>query len=184
MGGGHHTGAVLSKTVELRRHTDNDGDALTEDGVRAALEIGARLAGGYTLFVSSGMQRATQTLACFLAALGERVPGGVIVESGLRTQTEGRWREIYAETKKPDLASFRAADPAFVDAETANLGAALRRVFGHLADDGRALAVGHSPTNEAAVFALPDHDIAPLAKGEGVHVVEVPGGGYRVEELD
>jgi broad specificity phosphatase PhoE len=69
----------VSKAVELRRDTDNDGDALTEDGVRAAREIGARSAGGSTLLVSSGMQRATQTLACFLAGLGQRVPHGVIV---------------------------------------------------------------------------------------------------------
>ena len=101
----------------------------------------------------------------------------------LRTQTEGRWREIYAETKKPDLASFRAADPAFVDAETANLGAALRRVFRRLADDGRALAVGHSPTNEAAAFALSGEMVRPLGKGDGVLVVEEAGGRYRVEEL-
>ena len=184
MGGGHDSGPVLSKSVELRRHTDNDGDALTADGVRAALEIGVGLAGGYALCVSSGMQRATQTIACFLAGRGERVPGGVIVETGLRTQTEGRWREIYAETQKPDLASFRAADPAFVDGETERLGAALHRVFGRLPDDGRALAVGHSPTNEAAVFALTGHDVAPLAKGDGVLVVEEPSGRYRVEELD
>lgn len=174
----------MTKAVELRRHTDNDGDALTEDGVRAALEIGAGLAGGYTLFVSSGMQRATQTLACFLAGLGQRVPGGVIVEPGLRTQTEGRWREIYAETKKPDLASFRAADPAFVDAETASLGAALRRIFDRLEDNGRALAVGHSPTNEAAAHALTGEMVGPLAKGEGVLVVKLPGKSYRVDRVD
>ena len=82
----------MTKVVELRRHTDNDGDALTADGVRAALEIGTRLEADYTVLVSSGMQRATQTLACFLAGLGSRVPGGVIVEAGLRTESEGRWR--------------------------------------------------------------------------------------------
>lgn len=27
--------------IEVRRHTDNDGDALTPEGVRAAEEIGA-----------------------------------------------------------------------------------------------------------------------------------------------
>jgi hypothetical protein len=32
--------------VELRRHTDNDGDALTEEGVAAALRVGAGLADG------------------------------------------------------------------------------------------------------------------------------------------
>jgi hypothetical protein len=45
--------------------------------VTAALEIGARLQGGYHLAVSTGAQRATQTLACFLAALGQQVPGTV-----------------------------------------------------------------------------------------------------------
>jgi broad specificity phosphatase PhoE len=173
----------VTKAVELRRHTDNDGDALTDDGVRAAIEIGARLAGNYSLLVSSGMQRATQTVACFLAGLGERVPGGVIIEPGLRTESEGRWRDIYAQTGKPDLASFRAADPAFVEAEQTRLGAALGRIFFALPEDGRALAVGHSPTNEAAVFALTGHEIAPLAKGAGV-LVEVHGDEYRVEPVD
>ena len=174
----------MTKAVELRRHTDNDGDALTEDGVRAAVDIGAHLAGDYTLLVSSGMQRATQTLACFLAGLGQRVPDGVIVESGLRTEAEGRWREIYAQTKRPDLASFQAADPEFVALETASLGRALQRVFDRLGDSGRALAVGHSPTNEAAVFALTGDLVRPLEKGEGVLVVEEPAGEFRVAELD
>jgi broad specificity phosphatase PhoE len=173
----------VTKAVELRRHTDNDGDALTEDGVRAALEIGARLGGDYELLVSSGMQRATQTAACFLAGLGERVPGGVIVEPGLRTESEGRWREIYAKTGKPDLESFRAAEPKFVAAEEARLGAALSRIFAALSQNGRALAVGHSPTNEAAVHALTGQRVEPLAKGAGVLVV-AEGDQYRVEPLD
>ena len=173
----------MTKSVELRRHTDNDGDALTEEGVRAALEIGAQLRGDYTMLVSSGMQRATQTLACFLAALGERVLGGVVVEPGLRSGSEGRWREIYAQTGKPDLESFRAADPDFVAAEEARLGAALGRIIAALPAGGRALAVGHSPTNEAGVFALTGRVVEPLAKGAGVLVV-ADGGEYEVEPLD
>jgi broad specificity phosphatase PhoE len=173
----------VNKAVELRRHTDNDGDALTEDGVRAALEIGARLRGDYRLLVSSGMQRATQTLACFLAALGQRVPGGVIVEPGLRTGSEGRWRGIYSQTGKPDLESFRAADPDFVADEEARLGAALRRILDALPEEGRALAVGHSPTNEAGVFALTGRVVEPLAKGAGVLVVS-DGSEFRAEPLD
>jgi hypothetical protein len=47
--------------------------------VAAALAIGTRLEGGYDLAVSTRAQRATQTLACSLAALGQRVPGGVII---------------------------------------------------------------------------------------------------------
>jgi len=179
----HHAGAFLSKVVELRRHTDNDGDALTLEGVDAALRLGASARGGYELLVSSGVQRSTQTLACFLAGLGEKVPGGLIVERGLRSEREDRWREIYAETGKPDLPSFRAVDAEFVDAEAASLGAAVRRVFVLLPEDGRALAVGHSPTNEAAVLALSGETVEPLAKGAGVLVVEEPR-TYRVETLD
>src|SRR5215217_4242258 len=54
--------STMARYVELRRHTDSEGDALTEEGVRAALAMGGRLTGGYELLVSSGAQRATQTL--------------------------------------------------------------------------------------------------------------------------
>ena len=67
----------MARYVELRRHTDSEGDALTEEGVRAALAMGGRLTGGYELLVSSGAQRATQTLACSACALRDPVPGGL-----------------------------------------------------------------------------------------------------------
>lgn len=46
----------------------------------------------------------------------------------------------------------------------------------------RPLAVGHSPTNEAAVYGLTGERIAPMGKGEGVLVV-ADGEQYRVEPL-
>src|SRR5262249_59475029 len=141
------------------------------------LESGAGLTGGYALLVSSGMERAMQTLACFRGGLGQRVPEGVTVEPGLRTQAEDRWREIYTETGNPDLASFRAVDPEFVAAEVTSLGAALRRVFDRLEDGGRALAVGHSPTNEAAGFALTGGVRRALREGQSLLVVEEPRRG-------
>jgi len=49
----------MARYVELRRHTDADGDVPTPEGVRAATEIGARLRDGYDLLVSTGAQRAT-----------------------------------------------------------------------------------------------------------------------------
>src|SRR5262249_52456163 len=55
--------AQVATEIELRRHTDADGDVLTAEGVAAALAIGARLRGGYYFAVSTGAQRATQTLA-------------------------------------------------------------------------------------------------------------------------
>jgi broad specificity phosphatase PhoE len=161
----------MRRYVELRRHTDSDGDTLTDEGVRAALEIGRGLTGGYELLVSSGAQRATQTLACIACALGEPVPGGVVVEAGLRSRVEDRWRAAYQKAGSGDLSALREADPELVREDSAALGAALRRVLERLPDEGRALVVGHSPTNEAAVLGLTGSIIEPMAKGAGVLVV-------------
>jgi broad specificity phosphatase PhoE len=169
--------------VELRRHTDNDGDVLSDDGVAAALRLGGRLAGGYQVAVSTGAQRATQTVGCLLAALGQPVPDGVVVEPGLRSQQEDRWRALSKEADGGDLAAMRSADPEFVDEEAAALGSALGRVLERLEDGQRALAVGHTPTNEAAVLGLTGQLIAPLAKGAGV-LITADEGSYRVDPLD
>jgi broad specificity phosphatase PhoE len=161
----------MTRHLELRRHTDSNGDALTEDGVQAALEIGSGLAGGYQLLVSSGAQRATQTLACFACALRETVPSGAVVEAGLRSQVEDRWRAAYQQAGSGELAALRDADPELVREDSAVLGAALRRVLERLPEGGRALAVGHSPTNEAAVLGLTGSIIEPMGKGAGVLLV-------------
>jgi broad specificity phosphatase PhoE len=172
----------MARYVELRRHTDNDGDALTEEGVRAALEIGQQLAGGYALLVSTGAQRATQTLACFACALREQIPGGAVLEPGLRSRVEDRWREAYRRAGSGDLAALRDADPELVEEDSAVLGAALRRVIERLPEGGRALAVGHSPTNEAAVLGLTGSIVEPIAKGAGVLVI-ADGDQTRVEPI-
>jgi hypothetical protein len=78
---------------------------------------------------------------------------------------------------------MRSADPGFVDEEAAALGAALGRILARLGDGRRALAVGHTPTNEAAVLGLTGQLVAPLAKGAGVLVTKDEG-SYRVEPLD
>jgi broad specificity phosphatase PhoE len=173
----------MARYVELRRHTDADGDVLTQEGVRAATEIGALLRGGYDLLVSTGAQRATQTLACFLAALGERVSGGVVVETGLRSGREQRWRDAYERAGSGELEALRTADPELVEEDSAALGAALGRVLDALADGGRALIVGHSPTNEAALFGLTGQIVGPISKGAGVLLV-ADDQGFRVETLD
>ncbi len=50
----------MAKLIELRRHTDNEADALSGDGVEVAIRLGQQLAGDYQLGVSTGAQRATQ----------------------------------------------------------------------------------------------------------------------------
>jgi broad specificity phosphatase PhoE len=172
----------VGREIELRRHTDADGDVLTVEGVRGALAIGARLSGDYDLAVSTGAQRATQTLACFLAALAQQVPGGVVVEPGLRSEVEDRWRSAYQTAGSGALQALREADPKLVAEDSERLSAALRRVLDSLPDGGRALVVGHSPTNEAAVLGLTGEIVEPLAKGAGVLVVAGEE-GYSVEAV-
>ncbi|MGH3081092.1 MAG: histidine phosphatase family protein [Gaiellaceae bacterium] len=171
------------KEIEIRRHTDADGDVLTAEGVRAALAIGARLSGGYELAVSTGAQRATQTLACFLAALGQHVPGGVVVEPALRSEVEDRWRSAYEIAGTGSLQALRDADPELVAEDSERLGAALRRVLDYVPEGGHVLVVGHSPTNEAAVLGLTGEIVAPLAKGDGVLVI-ARRDGYAVQPLE
>jgi broad specificity phosphatase PhoE len=172
----------VTKEIELRRHTDADGDVLTVEGVTAALGIGAKLRGSYDLGVSTGAQRATQTLACFLAALAEPVPGGVVVETGLRSEVENRWRAAYRKAGSGTLQALRDADPELVAEDSERLGSALRRVLDALPDGGRALVVGHSPTNEAAILGLTGEIVAPLGKGDGVLVIAGED-GFSVKPL-
>jgi broad specificity phosphatase PhoE len=172
----------VARYVELRRHTDNEGDVLTEEGVRAALQVGRRLTGSYELLVSSGAQRATQTLACFACVLTEPVSGGAVVEPGLRSDVEGRWRAAYQSAGSGELDALRQADPELVHHDATRLAEGLRRILDRLPEEGRALAVGHSPTNEAAVFGLTGQLVAPISKGGGVLIL-MEQAGARVEPM-
>jgi broad specificity phosphatase PhoE len=160
----------MAKTIVLLRHTDNDGDVLSPEGVAAAVRLGATLDGAFDVAVSTGAQRATQTIACVLGALGTGVPGGVLVEAGLRSDVEDRWRAAYEEAGGGELDDFLRVAPDLVEAEAATLGAALRRIADRLDDGQRALVVGHSPTNEAAVYGFTGEQVTALGKGEGVEI--------------
>ena len=172
----------MARYLELRRHTDNEDDSLSDEGVRQALEIGAGLHGKYDVLVSTGAQRATQTLGCFLAALGEKVPGGVVVDEGLRSKVEDRWRAAYQDAGSGEIQALRSVDPELIEQDSAALGSALRRVLGRLPDGGRALVVGHSPTNEAAVLGLTGEVVPPMSKGGGLLLVEEDD-RFRIESL-
>jgi phosphohistidine phosphatase SixA len=162
--------------VELLRHPDNDGDRLSADGVAAAEEIGrTSLHPPYDFFASTGAARAVQTAEILRhAAAQDDLP--ILTVSGLRSTVEDRWREAAkAAGDGADLERIRGVDPVLVDTETRVLGQALREVLDSVPDGGRALVVGHSPTNEAAVLGLTGQVVAPLGKGEGLLVTETDG---------
>src|SRR2546430_16434144 len=81
----------MSRTVDLMRHADADGDVLTPAGVQMALDIGRRLEGRYEVMVSSGAQRANQTLACLLAGVRSGGGGGEGVNKGCRSSGGEGW---------------------------------------------------------------------------------------------
>lgn len=169
--------------IELRRHTDNDGDALSEKGVRDAEAIGRDgLHPPYAAFVSTGAARATEMLTILRTAAGQE-DVRITTEAGLRSSVEDRWREAAkAAGKGASVEDMRAVDSDLVEHESRLLGSVLGKVLDALPEGGRALVVGHSPTNEAAVLGLTGELVRPLDKGEGVLVTE-DGGRLTVRVL-
>jgi hypothetical protein len=174
----------LMRYVELRRHTDNEGDRLTPQGAAEAEAIGRdRLHPPYAAFVSTGAARATQMLEILRHAAGQD-DTPITAAAGLRSSVENRWREAAkAAGKGADLDAMRAIDPDLVERESWLLGLALRQVVAGLPEGGRALVVGHSPTNEAAVLGLTGQVVPPLGKGKGILLTE-NSGDCQVKPLD
>jgi hypothetical protein len=136
----------------------------------------------YAAFVSTGAERATAMLRILRRAAGQDdIP--ITTKTALRSVVEDRWREAAKVAGKgASIEEMRAVDPDLVEYETRLLGSALQQVVEGLPEGARALVVGHSPTNEAAVFGLVGQTIAAMGKGEGLLVVE-DGGRYEVHAL-
>ena len=125
--------------VELRRHTDNEGDRLTPQGAADAEMIGRdRLHPPYAAFVSTGAARATQMLEILRHAAGQD-DTPITAATGLRSSVENRWRDAAkAAGKRADLKDIRVIDPDLVERESWLLGSALRQVVAGLPEGGRA----------------------------------------------
>ena len=147
------------------------------------MRIGATLRSRYDLIISSGAQRATQAAACFLAGAAIRVAGGIVIDEGFRSEHEDRWRDAYQQAGSGSLEAMREADPELVEQDSAALSAALERVFDALPEGGRALVVGHSPTNEAAVLGLTGEIVEPMSKGARILVI-AEDQAFRLQSLD
>jgi hypothetical protein len=102
--------------VELRRHTDNEGDRLTPQGVTDAEAIGRdRLHPPYAGLVSTGAARSTQMLEILRRAVGQD-DTPITVAAGLRSSVEDRWHQAAtAAGKGADLDAMRAVDPDLVE---------------------------------------------------------------------
>ena len=134
---------LLMRYVELRRHTDNEGDRLTPQGVADAEMIGrGGLHPPYAAFVSAGAARATQMLEILRHAAGQD-DTPITAATGLRSSVENRWRDAArAAGKRADLEDIRAIDPDLVERESWLLASVLRQVAEGLPEGGRALVAG------------------------------------------
>ena len=175
------------RRLEIRRHaakgTDIGGDCLSQQGIEQAHQLGRSLRVGYTHLYSSGAQRATQTLACMLAGMGRSVLSGVVVRPGLGSPREAEWRETARAAGTSGLDALLAKNEPLVREESERLAAELRAILGELPEGSYALAVGHSPLAECAIYGLTGKVHAPLQECEGLLVLELKGGRLVVEEL-
>jgi len=128
------------RALELRRHAprDPEADRLSKDGQALALHIGKNLPGGYVALFTSPANRAAETAAYFMRALGQQLP-----------QIHGVSEELASDD--PD-----------------RLAAGVRKILAEIPEGGRGLAVGHTPLIEWAVLALTGEEIRPLRECEGV----------------
>ena len=115
-----------------------------------AERVGRDLPGGYGAIFCSPAKRAAETVAWFLRGLGQQLPHVHAVVDGLGAGGD-------------DEAGART----------------VRELLTQVPEDGRGLAVGHTPLIENAVAALTGQTIAPLRECEGV-VLEEDDGQVRL----
>ncbi|MGH7897658.1 MAG: phosphoglycerate mutase family protein [Candidatus Binatia bacterium] len=175
------------RRLEIRRHaakgTDIGGDCLSPEGIDQAHKLGRSVRVGYTHLYSSGAQRATQTLACMLAGMGRSVLNGVVVRPGLGSPREAEWRETARAAAAPSLEAMLAKNEALVREESQRLADELRAIIAELPEGSYALAIGHTPLAECAIYGLTGKIHAPLKECEGFLILQLKGGRLEVEEL-
>ena len=131
------------RTLELRRHGRRDptADRLSQEGRAQAQSVGASLAGGYEVVFISPAQRAAETVAWLLRGLGEQLPAHAVIPGLAARDNDG------------SPLAMAGVVAALLDA---------------VPENGRGLAVSHTPLIERAVLGLTARELEPLAECEGV----------------
>lgn len=175
------------RRLEIRRAAqeapDRGGDALSEEGIEAAYQLGRSLRIGYTHLFSSGTQRATQTIACLLAGMGRHVLSGVAIRRDLGSPRTYDWRAATAAARGIDPSAQLEYDEAFLRAEGERLSAVVRSILANLPEGSYALAVTDDCLAECAVYGLTGKFPTALKECDGFLIAEMPGGRLEVERL-
>jgi len=150
------------KRLEIRRHArrDPDIDELSPAGRAEAEELGRSLAASgvrFDVVFVSPAARAAETAAWILRGAHLQLPGHEVI---------------------PGLAGKDASGGS-----PEGMAAGVRLLLDRVPDDGRGLAIGHTPLVERAAFGLTGSQIEPLRELEGILVMVDEDGSIAVEEL-
>ena len=131
------------RTLEIRRHAKRDpaADRLSEAGRAQAEDVGRSLQHSYDVIFVSPAQRAAETIAWMLRGRGAQLPPHAVV---------------------PGLAAHDN------DGSSLAMAGVLSGLVDAVPDDGRGLAISHTPLIERGVLGLLARDIDPLGECEGV----------------
>jgi phosphohistidine phosphatase SixA len=138
---GGHFGSV--RTLEVRRHAKRDpaADRLSVAGRAQAEDVGRGLAVSFDVVFVSPAQRAAETVAWMLRGVGEQLPPHAVI---------------------PGLAGNDN------DGSPLAMAGVLSALLDAVPEDGRGLAVSHTPLIERGVLGLLALEVDPLGECEGV----------------
>jgi phosphohistidine phosphatase SixA len=147
------------KQLEVRRHARRDpaADRLSAQGRSEAEDLGRSATGTrYDVVFVSPAARAAETAAWFLRGAGVQLPDHEVVP-GLGGQD--------ASGGSPE-----------------GMAAGLRLLLERVPDDGRGLAISHTPLVERGALGLTGHEIGGLRELEGI-LITLEGDDVAVREL-
>src|SRR4029077_5060226 len=126
------------KQLELRRHARRDpsADRLAPEGRAQAEDVGRGTARTYALVLSSPAGRAAETAAWFLRGAGQQLPEHAVIGGLAGRDASG--------------------------GSPAGMAAGVRALLDRLPEDGRGLAVSHTPFVDRAAVGLTGHDVRPM----------------------
>ena len=182
------------KSMLILRHSikgkGEDEDTLTPEGVHLAVATGSsmkmRRVESFTLGISSGCQRTTQTIACILAEFCQAIPSGIIVNKGLSTPRIAEWDEAIEKAGSTSFRACLSVTPSFVQTETARMAHVLKEIFAAVPfSNDRILAVGHNLLIECGVYGRTD-DLSkipsePLKECAGYEIFEKDDHSFSAE---
>jgi phosphohistidine phosphatase SixA len=148
------------RQLELRRHAPRDplADRLSPAGRALAEDVGRGQAGTryLTVYVSPAA-RAAETAAWFLRGAGAQLPDHAVI---------------------PGLGGRDASGGS-----PEGMAAGVRALLDQMPDEGRALAISHTPLVERAAFGLTGVEVAPMRECEGILVTRYDDGRIEVDEI-